>query len=244
MSAAARRRVVRLGLAVAMLGGAVVMLQWPVRTRQGWNGQVTERTVPLWLKTLRFLTRDAEYRHLAAQLTRGCRDDEARVMALYAWVRSRVYPGIPDGMPVVDDHVWDIMVRGYGTPDQHADVLATLCAYAGVPAELAFLGPRGGRPFHAVALVWLNGRWCPVDPYYGVIVRHPVGRPASREEILAEPELIERQAPPVTIRGVAYAQLYRWLPDVRLQDELRPYRHNPFIRIWYELRRGLQMLVG
>jgi len=235
------KRVLTVALALLGLWG---LLHWPVRTRQGVNYTLTEQTIPLHLKLGRFIYRDAEYRALVRTVTKGLANKEARVLALYDWVRAHLHSGIPQGLPVMDDHVWHIIVRGYGTADQLADVLATLCAYAGVPAELVFLGPPGGRSVHAVTLVRVEGRWCPVDPYYGVMARHPDGRLASREEILADPELVRRYAPSMTVRGVEYAQLYRWMPDVSRHDELRPYRHHPFMRAWYEFRRGLRAVAG
>jgi hypothetical protein len=227
------------GLAAA--AGLWGLLQWPVTERQGINYEVYERTLPLYVKLARFLSRDLEYRHLARTLTRGIHDDEAKVVRLAEWVRAHVVAGTPAGLRVVDDHVWHIIVRGYGEPDQLADVLATLCAYAGVPAELAMLYPPGeSQPIHAVALVKLAGRWCPVDPHRGIIVRNAAGRIASREELLADPTLARTAAPGVRIRGIDYARLLTWLPDVSTQRELRPYRQMPLWRAWYALRRAGQ----
>ncbi|MDP3703695.1 MAG: transglutaminase-like domain-containing protein [Candidatus Omnitrophota bacterium] len=217
---------------------------WPVHSRQGINYEVTQHTLPLSLKLAGFAYRDMEYRHLASALTRGISGDEARVLRLYGWVRAHIAAGNPPGLPVVDDHVWNIIVRGYGDPDQLADVLATLCAYAGIPAEMAMLGPPDGPPVHAVTMVKLEGRWCPLDPFYGIIVRHPDGRLMSREEFLADPSRLSQAAGGIVIKGVEYSRLYAWLPEIDSSGELRPYRHMPLRRAWYEFKRAVRLVRG
>lgn len=223
--------------AIAFLWG---VWHWPVHSRQGINYEVTQHTLPLSLKLAGFVYRDMEYRHLARELTRGIYGDDAKVLRLYEWVRSHVAAGVPPGLPVVDDHVWNIIVRGYGDPDQLADVLATLCAYAGIPAELAMLGPPGGRMGHAIAMVQLEGRWCPLDPFYGIVVRSADGHLMSREELLADPAPLRQAAHGLIIKGVEYSHFYAWLPEIGSSAELRPYRHMPVRRAWYALQRGLR----
>ena len=230
-----RRIVLLIAAAVASLWG---VWYWPVHTRQGINYEVTQQTLPLSLKLAGFVYRDMEFRDLARTLTRGIRGDEAKVLRLCEWVRSHITTGNPPGLPVVDDHVWNIIVRGYGDPDQLADVLATLCAYAGIPAELAMLGPPGGRMVHAVAMVKLENRWCPLDPFSGIIVRNADGRLMSREEILADPAPLRHAASGLMVNGVEYPRLYAWLPPVSSNAELRPYRHMPLRRAWYEVTRA------
>ncbi len=231
-----RRRIQSLLVAGAVVAGAWAVLWWPVRTQQGVNYLVSQHTVPLHLKLIRFVSRDLEYRYLVHHLTEGIRGDESKVLRLYEWVRTHIHRGVPKGMPVVDDHVWHIIVRGYGTSDQLADVLATLCAYANVPADLAMLAPAGHSPIYAITMVKIDGRWSPLDPYYGVIVRNSDQRLSSREEILAHPELVRRVAPDVKINGIAYSRLYEWLPEISSNGDLRPYRHMPLRRAWYELK--------
>ena len=236
-----RRTVLLIAAAVASLWG---VWYWPVHTRQGINYEVTQQTLPLSLKLAGFVYRDMEFRHLARTLTRGIRGDEAKVLRLYEWVRSHITTGNPPGLPVVDDHVWNIIVRGYGDPDQLADVLATLCAYAGLPAELVIVRPPGQDPIHALAMVKLHGRWYPIDPYYGVIVRDGQQRLVSREALLEHPELAQQIAPGLMIRGIEYSRLLTWLPDVAASTELRPYRQMPLWRVWYVLRRGFHINIA
>ena len=229
-------------LVAALVAGLGGLLQWRVHTSQGVNYEVTQRTLPLSLKLAGFVYRDMEYRHLSKALTKGVHGDEAKVLRLYDWVRSHLSAGNPPGLPVVDDHVWNIIIRGYGDSDQLADVLATLCAYAGIPANLALLGPPSGPMVHAVAMVKLEGRWCPLDPFYGIMVRSADGRLMSREELLADPALLRHAAQGLIIKGVEYPRLYAWLPEIDSSGELRPYRHMPLRRAWYEFKRAVRMV--
>jgi transglutaminase-like putative cysteine protease len=214
-----------------------------VETRQAINFHVTTSTIPLSMKALRFIARDAEYRLLAAQVTRGSASEEERLLRLVRWVRANIRPYVPEGMPLVDDHVWHTIVRGYGAADQLADVLATLCAYAGLPADLLMLTPPGAPdPAHALTLVQIGSAWHVVDPYYGVMVRRADGRLATLDELLRDRDLVRRTAPGVTAAGIEYAGMYDWLSPLSPRPEPRPYRHMPLHRTWFLITRGARSL--
>lgn len=265
-------RVRRAAALLAVAAGAWVALQWPVHTTQGINFHVTASRLPLYMKLLRFVARDAEYRLLAADVTRGSRDEEEKLLRLLRWVRTHIQARIPEGMPIVDDHVWHIIIRGYGAPDQLADVLATLCVYAGLPADLLMLRPPGRtQPAYALTMVRLRSpafarshglqpgearervprapdrgapRWYLVDPYYGVVVRDAEGWMVPMEELLAHRELIRQTAPGSTRDGLEYADVYGWISEKPVRRELRPYRHMPLARAWFAMARGLRALWG
>lgn len=232
-----RRPLTRWVALVLALTACWAALQWPVTTRQGIDGHVSTQTIPLSIKLVRFWYRDLEYRALTRSITRGLSDDEAKLLALFDWVRAHVHRGTPPALAVVDDHVWHIIVRGYGEPDQLADVLATLCAYAGLPAQAVAVGPPGQGLIHSLTMVRLDDRWYPVDAYYGVLPREPGGRLLSRDELMADPALVRRAVPPLTVHGIEYAQLYAWLPALHDESRLRPYCHMPWRRAWSELTR-------
>lgn len=105
----------------------------PTTTRQGINYEVAEIRLPLGLKALDFFHRHWHMRRLARQIFRGAATPSARAEAAFGWVRQHIRPQ-PAGLPVVDDHVWHIVIRGYGDPDQMTDVFCTLCHYGGLPA--------------------------------------------------------------------------------------------------------------
>ena len=233
MSASGTRGVPRAlwGLLAAGLCG--IAAWWPVTTRQGVNGQVAVIRLPLWVKTAEFLIRDYHDRRLAHEIVRGVAHDQEKVMALLAWTRAALHPQPPD-LPVVDDHVYSIIVRGYGAPDQFADVLATLCVYAGIPAVRNRVTSAQGRRSLSLTLVRVEGRWCPIDPYHGVYFQHPDGRLLSWPELAEDPVLVRSAYRGPVAPPVEYGQFIR--PGISLSVESpRPSNQIPWVRVWQEI---------
>lgn len=227
------RAMVSLGIVAALLS----LAWWPVTTQQGIDGRVHAISIPLWVKVTEFLTRDYRYRRLVQQVTAGHRSDEGKVLALFDWTRQQLRPQ-PPGWPVIDDHVYSIIVRGYGTPDQFADVFATLCTYAGLPATvMRFDNVQGNRLY--LAVVNMHNRWYPFDPYAGVYFQHADGSLASLQELAQQPwQLVttRRGAPHV---AVAYEQFIHSGVVVE-PSVVRPYAHMP----WHRLQQELQQWFG
>src|SRR5260221_61338 len=107
-------------LRIGVIAGVVLIANLPVTTKQGVNHEVTEHRLALYVKTFEFLDRDAQYRQLAKDITGDAASDRARLQAVLAWTARRIQP-IPQGWPVVDDHILNIVIRGYGATDQRAD---------------------------------------------------------------------------------------------------------------------------
>ena len=225
------RRPAQLGavlLAVGLLG-----LAWlPVTTRQGIDGKVSRIRLPLWVKTAEFLVRDYHYRRLAQTITGRAGTPQEKVLVIFEWVRSNLRPQ-PRELRVVDDHIYTIIVRGYGTPDQFADVMATLCAYAGVPAMRRLVAGSSGRRLN-VTMVRIDGRWCPFDPYRGVFFQHPDGRFVSLEELINDPRLLVTSRRGSPEDSVDYGVFIRPGLGVNFNSP-RPYNQMPWIRLWQML---------
>jgi hypothetical protein len=213
-----RRRVAAFGL---LLVGIALM---PVQTRQGVNYQVTSRRVPLYEKALGFALRDAEYRRVAREITRGLSGEEARAMALFEWTRTHIRP-TPSGWPVVDDHILHIMIRGYGEPDQQADVFTTLAAYRGLPAFWKIIRADEGAGKLVLSFVKIEGHWTTWDVHQGVVFRNAAGALAAVEELAHQPELVRPHEP-----YVAQALARFSVPEI-----LRARQQMPIPRLWFEL---------
>lgn len=176
------RRRVWLGISALMsLVIVVAALGAPASTRRGVGHVVTTREVPLYLKSLDFVDRDLNYRALARSITAGSATDEARTVAVFLWTRDNIRD-VPDWVPLVDDHVWHIIVRGQGTNDQTADVFTTLVVYAGVPAYWVF--NRSGRGPRVVSLAKIDGAWRVFDVHGGRIFRGPAGALMTVDEVM------------------------------------------------------------
>lgn len=235
-----RAPAVRAGIVLLAFAGLGLILSLPVTTRQGINYTVTTQRIPLSLKLLAFLHRHEEYRHLARALTGRLPDRDAKIMALFDWTREHIRP-YPKGYPIVDDHVWNTIVRGYGTPDQVADVFATLCVTAGIPAHFEFITIPGTNRSIGIAFARLSGGGFGIfDPAHGVAVRHPDGRLATVEEVRADPSIVERAAPGLEWSGAPYVRYFERLPGVSRKRFSKTTEQVPLLRVWKMVRNVIR----
>jgi hypothetical protein len=213
---------------IMAVGAAWFVLTRPVTIRRGVNYHITEIQMPLYFKLLAYVHRHLEYRQLAERLVDGLSDREEKILTLFEWTRQNVRP-IPKGFPIVDDHVWDIIVRGYGSQDQASDVFATLSAYAGIPAHFGYACTQETNTCVGVAFVQLpNGSFGLFDPHYGVALRHPDGRLASIEEVRTDQSLLKRTDPSLS----GYARYFEKLPKVKVDYVSRTSCQMPLRRLF------------
>lgn len=201
---------------VVLVVGAVAMM--PATTRQGIDFKVSTISLPLYVKALEFVDRDVNYRTLSRTVTAGQTTDEARALAVFRWVRRNVRD-VPPGFPVVDDHIWHIIVRGYGVDDQKADIFTTLTTYAGVPAYWIVLELRGPRL--PISFVKIDGRWRVFDVEHGFVFRNAGGELATLDELAADPSLVERLATGLRYKDRPYVEYFAHPPAVTPPDTLR-----------------------
>lgn len=216
-----------------MVVAAVGIANIPVTTRQGINYVVKSHSLPLYLKAIDFIDRDLHYRRQAAEATAGAATDEAKATAVFEWTRTHIRD-TPPGMPVVDDHIWHIIVRGYGQADQQADVFTTLLSYAGVPAYFIFIGPRVDEEM-ALSLVRIDGRWRVADVANGVMFRNRDGQWATAEDLAASPGAFTVQGPK-TYGGFPYAHFFQDFHAPLPPDLTRPDMQVPGARTWFRIK--------
>jgi len=189
-----------------MIGGFLVvgaflwMATWPATTRQGVNFEVQSHSVPWAVKSLEFFLRDYRYRRLAQEVTLGSMTDEAKGLALFKWTRGHIRPH-PKGWPLVDDHIWDIIIRGYGSEDQMADVFTTLATYSGLPAFWKIFREKTGEKVLVFSFVRIDDQWTVWDVARGVGFRNEAGDLVSVEELMDCPEWL-RSTPQVLTEGL------------------------------------------
>lgn len=155
--------------------GFCVFACYPVATRQGVNYQVRETRMPLGWKIIHFLSRHHQMMVLSRQIVQRHMTEEERALAIYDWVRANLYLGVPEGLPVVDDHVFHIAIRHYGTEDQWADLFTALCAYAGLRARWDYVHTPTSKRVAAVPVVTIGGRLIVMDPYRGFVAQSSTG---------------------------------------------------------------------
>lgn len=236
----ARRRVTRLGALAAVVVLGVFLATRPVTTRQGVNYEVSTHRIPLYLKALEFVDRSAQYQQLADEVARGATSDTDRALKAFDWTRRHVRP-TPKDWPVVDDHILNIITRGYGMPDQQADVFATIATYAGVPAFFRPVKLAGNKTGVILTFVKIDGRWAAFDVANDVIFREGRGRLATLDEIHGHPEMVPAGVRAIRVGDVPYADFVTRARMPPIPQPLRAELQMPSARLWHELKAALRL---
>jgi hypothetical protein len=171
-------------LCIFIIISIAFILNIGVSTRRCVNYKCASLKIPLYLKVLDFFDRHYNYKQLVKNIISVKDGNEERAIKIFAWVCGNIRKS-PQGLPVIDDHVWYIIVRGYGASDQFHDVFTTLCNYAGVDAFFAFIPAKGRAAKIPLSFVRINKRWAVFDPYSGVYFKNSSGEIASVEQIMA-----------------------------------------------------------
>ena len=158
-------------------------------------------------------------------------------MALFDWTRTNIRD-TPEGFPIIDDHVWHIIVRGYGEDDQKAAVFTTLATYAGVPA-FWMLSEDASREL-PLSFAWIDRQWTLFDVANGIVFRTPDGRLATAEAIARTPGMVDRVSAGRTYRGRPYASYFSGFRQPTAPEILR----SEMQMIWPRVAYRVKGLVG
>lgn len=142
----------------------VTFLNINVSMRQGVNYRVQILQIPLYLKLLDFFDRHYNYTLLVKRIINDSDSEESRIMKIFNWTYANLRK-TPNGFPVIDDHVWHVVVRGYGEPDQYCDVFSTLCNYAGVESFFVWISTPDGDKKLPLSFVRVGKTWTIFDPF-------------------------------------------------------------------------------
>lgn len=207
-----------------------------------------EEKIPLYVKFIHFLNRHYQYKALANKITDGCDLKIEKVLAIFKWTGENIKGTIPFGWPIIDDHPINIVIRGYGTDDQLADVFATLCEYAGIPATMLWITPKGSQAKRCVAAICLDRRWLLFDPFYRNYFQNEADQLASIEDIISDPSILRQpvhiyknEFPNLDIES--YVAYFDNLTPIDFKD-INPRRTRlqmPLPRLRYEFSKLLKM---
>lgn len=219
------------GCIVVAIG--VIILNIEVTTKQGINYQWYTIKIPLYLKILDFYDRHYNYRHLVKRITKGSKDDNQRVLKIFKWTYQNIRKA-PEGFPAIDDHVWHIIIRGYGVGDQYSDVFTTLCNYARMDAFYRWVYKPDQSARLPISFVRVEGKWTAFDPYYGVYFEDRKGNLADIELLGSNDWTVQSlaEAPPVD-----YAD---YLSNIAAKKDVGLHRGNiqsPLNRLLFELKK-------
>ena len=216
----------------------LVVANWPVTTKQGVNREVTTHRLPLYAKAFEFLDRHAQYVQLAREVVGASSTDEQRLLAAYEFTRRRIR-NPPDDWPIVDDHILNIVIRGYGQNDQIADVCALLATYSGVPAFWSKITPGGTHDGVILTFARVDDRWVVLDVDNGFLFRHRDGRLATPAEVAADPTTRPEGTTSMVIGSTPYSRILDQLRMPPIPRPLRAELQMPWPRLWYETKRAV-----
>lgn len=218
----------RLLAALILFSALLFLLNRPVTINQGIDYRDRTIRLPLYLKLLDYFDRHYNYAGLTKRIIGSEKSDLNKAKRIFEWTHRNIRRQ-PDSLPVVDDHVWHIIVRGYGVRDQSHDVFITLCYYAGLDGFYTWLYSPDGATRIPVSIVQIGGKKVLFDPPNGVFFQDGRGGPASLENIRAgQPWTLS------TLDGVPdidYAAYFRDLPSALERGFSRASLQSPWQRI-------------
>lgn len=234
---------INLFLLFAAVLSIILILNLETSYQQGINYEYKTVKIPLYLKIADFFSRHYHYRQLTRQIISSHNTEEENVIRLLQWTHENIR-NAPEGFPVVDDHVWNIIIRGYGTDDQAHDVFTTLCNYAGITAFFTWVESTAKNerrvPF---SFVKLKGKWYVFDPFRGVYFKDDKDKETfiDIETIKKEKILLEKLG---EMQNMDYSNYIPNLPSLREIGLTRANTQSPLNRLLLEIRKWKDKIKG
>ncbi len=160
---------------------SIALLNKKVTMRQGVDGKLSIIKLPLYLKVLNFYDRHYNYKWLAKQITGHLDTREDKILRLFHWTHETIQPQ-PESLPVMDSHVWDVYVRGYGVSANFHDLFSTLYNYIDTDAFFTRFYARDTSSIN-LSIVRIKRGWVVFDPYNGIYFRNNTGDLSTIEDI-------------------------------------------------------------
>lgn len=210
----------------------VTTFNYRVSYYQGINYRVRIVKIPLYVKIIDFISRDYHYKETLKGIISGLEPEEEKVFKLFRWSHENIRP-IPANFPVIDDHVWHIIIRGYGASDQVSDVFTTLCNYAKVEAFFTWVRSKGGEKKIPLSFIKIKDKWFVFDPYYGIYFGDNKGSPIDIGTIKSGAYLIVGED-----RGrFDYSDYIPNLPTIKEMGLARSNIQSPVNRLIFQVRK-------
>jgi hypothetical protein len=209
------------------------LLNMKVTTGQGINYKVSKMELPLYLKLLNFYGRHFNYKWLTRNITDHLKTKEEKIFRLFQWTHETIRKQ-PNDLPIMDDHVWNVYVRGYGVNDNFHDLFTTLCNYA--------LADGFSLPIHIenstkkiyLSFISIERGWVVFDPYHGIYFENKIGSWATISEIKKQNWKIAKLKPN-DISESYYEPYLEVLPEIEKIGFKRANTQSPFNRLKLQL---------
>ncbi|MBL7196542.1 MAG: transglutaminase domain-containing protein [Candidatus Omnitrophica bacterium] len=213
----------------------IVLLNIKVSTRQGINFNVHTIKIPLYLKTLDFFDRHYNYKWTVQRIIGDSKTEEEKALKIFAWTYENIRKA-PEGSPVIDDHVWHIIIRGYGVNDQSCDVFATLCNYAGLGAFFANAYNTDKTSAIPLSFVNIRGVWSVLDPFNGAYFVNHSGIAASVEQI-NRGDWVKMSLSGANSEELDYKEYFDGLSEIKCAGLSRANIQSPLKRFIYQVKK-------
>lgn len=222
-------------LIISIIGilASIFILNLKTTYNQGINYEYKFVKIPLCLKIIDFFSRHYHYKDTVEEITKGVSSDEEKILRLFKWTHKNIKP-TPQELPVVDDHVWSIIVRGYGEDDQFNDVFTTLCNYAGMDAFFTWIKSPDQKRKVPFSFVKMKEKWFVFDPYYGIYFNDAKGNLADIETIKAGNYSLCQESKTDEIDYSGYIADFPLLKDIGLT---RANTQSPLNRFLLEIKK-------
>lgn len=224
---------------IIFLGIFFTTLNLPVITKQGVNYVVKEIKIPLYVKISEFVVRDYYYSKTANEIIDSRMSDKAKVIELFFWTFNNIQKDIPENWRIVDDHVWNIIIRGYGTDDQVSDVFTTLCNYVDLPAFWITQFSKEKDKKIVISFVKVSNKWKMFDPYRGIYFLNKNQEIADMHDIICNFENLTIQKIGLNFPEKSYFDCLNNLKPIKDFGMLRGRKHMPFARLVFEIKKKI-----
>lgn len=204
-----------------------------VTYQQGIDYKARTIKIPLYLKILNFYARHFNYLDLVRKITEDSKNDEERVLKIFEWTYTNIKEQ-PSSLPIMDDHVWHIIVRGYGVHDQYSDVFSTLCNYAGVDAFFTKVLTKDEKQGIILSFVKIEKKWRVFDPYRGIYFKDLNGEMADAKE-LKNGQYVLKKFDNSSKNNINYSLFFENLPIFENTGLNRSNTQSPLNRLIYKL---------
>lgn len=218
---------------------AIIILNIDTTTSKCINYKCQNIKIPLCLKIIDFFDRDYNYKNLVKMIIKDQKNNEEKVMMIFRWTYENIRR-VPKDMPIIDDHVWNIIIRGYGESDQSSDVFTTLCNYAGFKAFFYRIAASSQAKKIPFVFVFIDNKWYIFDSYNGAYFKDRNGRLIDIESLKAveimKPNFLDKEFP------IDYCEYVRSVPHITKMKLSRSNIQTPARRLFYEIKKVLGLL--
>lgn len=219
-------------LSLALVGAAANI---PTTGYEGVNDTVIVHHMPLWEKAARFYLRHRDFQRWAEEAAGGERDPEKRVLKLMDWTRRNVRR-IPEGWPIIDDHISYTVLRHHGNDVQLAEVFTALATYVGYEGRWwENQALSGDRRRLVISFVRAEAGWWVFDVWNGGWFETPEGRIATIDDFKHPEQLRHRGDAPELLYGRPYLDYFHDLEQTFHRSFSRARGQMPWPRLLMKL---------